>query len=194
MKNLKIYLIALTCFALIFQGCCTTHFLTVKATGGGSTILGSSSWKPKVAFSAGADLCLMELSDVLSLSGGIEGSSQGAAWDDYGYSGHTDLFYINAPFLLKYQTQKGFFGEVGLQPGILLSAKDKYDGGSYDYLDYMNKLDIGIPLVLGYVFKNNLGVGVKVAPGLLNIVKEDESSDRNLLFGITVSYRIKSGK
>ena len=51
-------------------------------------------------------------------------------------------------------------GEIGLQPGVLLSAKDNYDGESYDYSDYTKTFDLGIPLGLVYNFPNNFGVAL----------------------------------
>jgi hypothetical protein len=52
-------------------------------------------------------------------------------------------------------------GEIGLQPGVLLSAKDNYDGESYDYSDYVKTIDLSIPLGVGYDFPNNFGIGLR---------------------------------
>jgi len=39
-----------------------------------------------------------------------------------------------------------FYGEIGLQAGILLSAKDNYNGESDDWKEYFKTFDLGIPL------------------------------------------------
>jgi len=38
--------------------------------------------------------------------------------------------------MTRYQFPNGFYGEAGIQPGFLLSAKDNYDG---DYASYKDR-------------------------------------------------------
>ena len=49
------------------------------------------------------------------------------------------------PLVIRYQTKSGFYGEAGVQPGLLLSAKDKYSGITDNYKDHVKKFDFGIP-------------------------------------------------
>ena len=92
----------------------------------------------------------------------------------------------------------GFYGEIGIQPSFLISAKDKPDGGdSYDFKDYINTFGIGIPIGAGYKINDQLGVGARAVFGLTNINSDgtemysSDDTDRNfLLFGI-VSYKFK---
>jgi hypothetical protein len=92
----------------------------------------------------------------------------------------------------RYDFGNGFFAEAGLQPGFLLSAKDKFENVSYDYKDYVKTFDLGIPLGVGYEFPNNFGVGFRVTPGLTSINKGDYASykDRNFVFAIRGTYTI----
>jgi hypothetical protein len=60
---------------------------------------------------------------------------QGAKWEDNtdGFiEGRTNLLYLNIPFVMRYRFKNGIFAEAGIQPGLLLLAKDKYNGNSYD--------------------------------------------------------------
>ena len=80
---------------------------------------------------------------------------------------------------------------MGIQPGLLLSAKDKYEGITDDYKEYVNNFDFGIPIGVGYEFKNNLGVGIRVVPGLMNINAESDAKDRNLVAALRVTYTFR---
>jgi hypothetical protein len=96
--------------------------------------------------------------------------------------------------VIQYPFGSGFYGFAGLQPGILLSAKDKWDGFSDDWGDYIRTFDLGIPLGLGYDFPNNFGVVLKVTPGILNINESeyaDTYTDRNLVFSVGGTYTFK---
>jgi len=186
-KNFLLSIIALS--VILLNGCCTLRLLTINASVGGSTITDSPSWKFGLAGSAGAGICLAQINESMVLSGEANLSLQGARWEDYGYSGRTNLLYFNVPVLLRYQTKSGFFGEAGIQPGLLLSAKDKYEGHSDNYMDHMNKLDLSIPFGAGYMFNENLGVSLRVTPGINDISKDTDDKDRNLVIGLRGIYR-----
>lgn len=72
----------------------------------------------------------------------------------------------------------------------MLSAKDKYDGDSYDYREWIKTFDLGIPLGVGYEFPNNFGVGLRVIPGITNINAGDYASykDRNFVVALRGTY------
>ncbi len=125
---------------------------------------------------------------------GVNVTMQGAGWeDDWGeglVEGVTRLWYLNFPLTGRYQFGSGFYGELGIQPGFLLSAKDKYDGESVDWKDYIKTFDLGIPLGVGYDFENNFGLNFRVVPGILNINEEEyyDYKDRNLVVSLTGTY------
>ncbi len=110
-----------------------------------------------------------------------------------GYSGKVKLSYLNTPIVGRYQSKGGFYGELGVQPGFLLSAKDKVDGNTTDLKDYVNKFDFGVVAGGGYEFKNKLGVGLRVVPGLSNINKTQdgyaEVKDHNFVASLRATYR-----
>jgi hypothetical protein len=130
----------------------------------------------------------------LTAWGGINFSMQGAGWeesfDGTTYNGNTRLWYMNIPLTGRYTFASGFYGEAGIQPGILLSAKDKEGGSSYNYRDYIKPVDFSIPLGIGYNFPNNFGVGLRVIPGVSNINKGDYDNykDHNFVIALKLNY------
>lgn len=148
----------------------------------------------------GLAVCLLDIAPLMSVRGGIEFSQQGGKYDesyygDNGYSGGSGKIrtsYLNFPFTVRYQSKGGFYGEAGLQPGVLLSAKDKFEGETNDYKDRMQKFDMGIVIGGGYQINKNIGVGLRVVPGITNINKSESTyeapKDRNLVFGLRGYY------
>lgn len=179
-----------------FQPCTT---LQANLAGVNSRIVGDSdSWTGAFGIQAGVDTQIPYNCDLGFTSwAGLSLSMQGAGWEeDWGeglVKGTTRLWYLNVPLVTRYEFGNGFYGEAGLQPGFLLSAKDKYDGDAYNYRDYIKTFDFGIPLGIGKEFNNNFGVGFRVTPGLLNINKgeyQDEWKDRNLTLSLRGTYTI----
>ena len=185
----------------ILQSCafrpCTT--MTVNMAGVHSRIYGQSvSWSGAFGLQGGAEALLPFNSDFpITAWAGFNVSMQGARYEaDYGeglYEGVTRLWYLNLPLTARYPFGNGFYGEAGLQPGILLSAKDKLGGESTVYRDSVKTFDLGIPLGVGYDFPNNFGVGLRVTPGLLNINKGEmtENRDRNFVVALRGTYTFK---
>ena len=125
---------------------------------------------------------------------GVNVTMQGAGWeDDWGeglIEGTTRLWYLNFPLTARYQFGTNFYGELGMQPGFLLSAKENYNGASLDSKDNIKTFDLGIPLGVGYDFENNFGLNLRLVPGILNINEEepDDYKDRNLVVSLTGTY------
>ncbi len=196
MRRVLSFSALLAILAIIAQSCATMKHLSAGISVGKSSIVGESdSWNDPVGFQAGVSAPVANFSESMSLIGELNLSSQGASWEEsFGgtsLSGKVSLLYLEAPFVARYQAKGGFFGEAGLQPGLLLSAKDKYSGQTDDYKDYVNTFDLGLPLGVGYEFKNNIGVGVRVIPGLLNINEGDSAKDRNFLALLRATYTFK---
>ncbi len=155
----------------------------------------SDSYNHAWGFHAGASTGLMDMLDrSMCIRAGANISLQGAGYeDDFGngpMEGITRLLYLNIPVLAQYRFENGFFAEAGVQPGFLLSAKDKFEGETYDYKDWVNSFDVGIPVGIGYQFENNFGIGLRIIPGLININAGDEtvSKDRNLVIALRGTY------
>ncbi len=187
MKKL-ILLLNLILFCAFFSLPCASQIAVVLGLSK-SSITGSESWQDPIGFQVGAIVPLLNINDMLSIRGEANLSLQGAKWEESNLKGRTNLFYVNVPLVLRYQTESGFFGEAGLQAGFLLSAKDKYEESTDDYMDHMNKFDLSIPLQIGYEFENNFGVGLRVIPGVSDITKDVDDIDRNLVFALRGTYK-----
>jgi hypothetical protein len=137
-------------------------------------------------------------SEKFRLIAGIGYSHQGGKYkEENGLEGKVVTSYINASVLFRYQTTGGFYVDAGLRPGMLLSSRDKYLDQNDDYSDNTNKFHLGLPLGIGYRFKNGVGIGVKVTPGLTSIYPTDDSEDqpnKNFVAGVTLSYAFSKKK
>ena len=171
-----------------------------------SSITGSNSNNngTLVGGQVGAGINVMDFSQILSLRAEAAFSMQGGKYkgssgSSYSSSGHTRLDYINVPIFCRYQNPGGFYGELGVQPGFLISAKETYSSGSSngtnDVKSQMNGFDFGIPIGAGYRFKNRIGVGFRVVPGVTNIRKNESTSgysynykEHNLVATVRASY------
>lgn len=197
MKKKKFLFVVIVVSMMIAQSfqnlsCQIFRELTFDLSVGKSSIVGETdSWKDPVGFQIGANVPVAEINKSISIRAEVCLSLQGARWEEFMLSGRTDLIYINAPMVFRYMTKSGFYGEAGLQPGILLSAIDKYEGETDNYKEFLNTFDLAVPLGAGYEFKNNFGVGIRIIPGITNINKEGPAKDRNFLAVIRGTYSLK---
>lgn len=145
------------------------------------------TWNP-VKFMTGIIVPIANINASFSLRGEVNLSMQGSKWEENGIEGKTNMLYINVPLVLRYKHASGFFGEVGIQPGYLISAKDIIEGETTDFYDHLNKFDIGIPIGAGYEFANNIGIGLRVTPGLLTVSQTESNTDHNLVIALRVTY------
>ena len=197
----KINLIILVLASIIIaQSCCVNMWKEISVDAGiqGTGIGGeSTSYSPAIGAQAGASLPVACFCDAWTLRPGLVGSLQGAAWeDDWGegmIKGRTTLFYANLPLVARYQFKNGIYGEAGVQPGILLSAKDKYDRISTDWSDYIRPFDFGIPIGVGYAIDNNIDIGLRVIPGITNINEGeyDSYNDHNFVVALKATYTFR---
>ncbi len=142
----------------------------------------------------------VRISDNAHLGIGAEFSMQGAKYKyseyipggDYGSSSaSTRLNYLNFPLVVRFsKANQGFFAEGGIQPGLLLSAKNKISDNAQDIKGDLKKFDVGIPLGIGYKFTKKIGASLRFTPGLININKEGESKNRNMVFSLRASYSL----
>jgi hypothetical protein len=161
-----------------------------------SSITGGESWKDPIGFQVGASMPVLKFRVNLSLIAEANFSMQGAKWVEeyYDLEGRLNLLYLNFPVVVRYQTEGGFFAEAGLQPGFLLSAKDKYEDISEDYKDYMNIFDLSIPIGIGYRINEKFGIGFRFIPGITDITEDEDESDRNLVFALRGTYTLNLRK
>jgi hypothetical protein len=155
---------------------------------------------------AGVGIKVVDFSKTVGLRTELIYSQQGAKYS-YGegyYGGEvtSKLNYLNLPVIVHYQNVKGFFAEGGLQPGLLLSAKEKRKsdgmggtGGGTETTDIkkdLNSFALGVPLGAGYVFKKKFAAGVRLTKGLLNVIKDEGTYEapkqRNFVLSARLSY------
>ena len=182
---------------------------------GMSHILGGESWEPTFGLLAGIETNLYDINENSSIKGGVIFTIQGANYsenystdyfttvlkstqfDDMTFSGKVSLSYIYVPILYNYVSNNGIYFEGGVQPGILVSAKDKYDDGdSYDYKDYIKTFDLGIPVGAGYWVNDRLSVGARAVFGLTTIDTDEsaDSSENNRNFMLLGIVRLNLNK
>lgn len=154
-----------------------------------STINGDSESYDQLlpGFHAGLGIRLVELNEVFGIRTELTFSTQGAKYKDTYVSGKVMMNYISLPVLVRAGTASGFYGEAGVQPAVLISAKDKYEDETYDFKEYVNGFDLSALLGAGYQ-KNRLGVGIRIAQGLSNINKDSDDKDRNFVGSIRTTF------
>lgn len=165
-----------------------------SVSGGKTWYVGEESWRDPVGMQVCVEAKVTEVSKQSYMTAGLGFSMQGSAYEETGFSGKIKANYLIAPLLYYYQHNKGFYAEVGLQPSVLLSAKDKYKGeyeegegggssyeGESDYKEAMKSFNLGLPVGAGFRFKNGFGIGIRSLIGLTKNHKEGNSRDMLIL-------------
>lgn len=145
----------------------------------------------------GATTNVLNFSEVVSINAGLQYSQMGSKYESYQYipggegstsSASVRMNYLTVPVTAKYQVKGGFFGEAGVRPGLLLSAKDKHDGESDDIKSDYKSFDMGLLLGAGYQFHKQMGISIHYYPGLLNVNKVSTLKDRNHSISVGFHY------
>lgn len=146
-----------------------------------------------VGVQAGISQLIVDVNQSLSIRAEGNISTQGANWEENDMEGRVSLLYLNAPVVAQYRTTNGLFFEAGVQPGLLLRARDKFDGESYDFKEHMKNFDFSIPVGVGYVINDDFEVGLRVIPGISNINASDysDTKDRNFVVLLRGIYNFK---
>ncbi|MGU3375161.1 porin family protein [Chryseobacterium sp. M5A1_1a] len=102
-----------------------------------------------------------------------------------------NLDYIAVPVMFQYNALPNLYVEAGPQFGFLISAKNKFNGGSIDVKDAMKGFDFGLGLGAGYYFTQNIGVNLRYVAGLSDIAKNRIGGDsaKNGVFQAGLSYK-----
>jgi hypothetical protein len=199
----KIYLLIVMVVSMLiaqsFQNVSSQIFneLTVNMSLGKSSIVGESdSWKDPVGIQFGADLTIINLNKLMSIRAGLYSSLQGARWEESYSKGKATFLYVNTPVVFRFKSKFGLFGEAGFQPGLLVLAREKgsYNNQPYpseNVMEYYRKFDLAMIIGGGYEFKNNIGVGLRIIPGITNVNPAGDAYDRNLLVVARGTYTLK---
>jgi len=181
---------------ILFQSCGMLGYVGF----GPSMIFGGQSWKDPLGVQVGVETKILEVNENSTLSSGLNLTYQGAGYEeDYGEPGYGDmslsgkvrLGYLNIPLIYTYQTNSKLYGEIGLQPGLLVLAKDKYNDESYDYMDYVNKFELGLPVGVGYHLNDDMSIGVRATYGITNLSNDNSDvADHNFLLVAMFRYNL----
>lgn len=147
-----------------------------------ATITDFDNVKMKAGLVAGVE-AEYGISENFGITGGVLYSMQGCKAKEGDRK--TKLDYINVPILANYYVIPGLAIKAGIQPGFLMSAKDK-DGNSLK--DEMKKVDISIPLGASYEFENFV-IDARYNLGLTKGNKNGSASNKNSVLMFTVGYK-----
>jgi hypothetical protein len=186
MKNFIILMLLAAVFSSCVKDMYTGQYFLPGI--GGSSIYGGDSWVDPVAIQLGVE-AVMSKKNNSEIRGGLGFSYQGAGYKEPTVSGRVRLAYLNVPLIYSYEFKNKIYGEIGLQPGLLLSAKDKYNGGSYDYKDYVNKFELGLPIGAGYRLNDKLKLGARATYGLTKL-DAGSGNDHNIMLVGILSYSL----
>ena len=148
--------------------------------------------KIKVGVAAGVE-AEYGITETFGITGGVLYSMQGAKDKDVS-DYKTTLGYINIPILANAYLFKGFAVKVGVQPGFLVSAKEKYSNGGItvdgDIKDACNKVDLSIPIGISYEYASFV-FDARYNWGLTNTWKDDtrDKKSHNSVFMFSVGYK-----
>lgn len=153
--------------------------------------------KMKLGLVAGAEFGY-HLSDPFAITAGALVSMQGAGMKDHDglTDGSTTMTYLNIPILANYYVAPGLALKAGLQPGFMLSYKNKYklNGNEHENTskDGFKTFDLSIPLGLSYEISDFV-IDARYNLGLTNLLKTEGHSDysqKNSVIMLTVGYKI----
>lgn len=167
--------------------------INTSVSGFGSSV--SQSASSVTSFYVGG-LATIPLGTKLSFQPELLLSSQGAKGESFdldgnSYEGKSSTLYLNLPLMVRYNIVAGLHGELGPQVGFLLSAKDKFQGESFDSKDGYKSLDFGVNVGAEYQFPMGLFLNARYNWGLSNIAKGMEEAED---FGVSakVTNRVLS--
>jgi len=164
----------------------------------------------KVGLAGGVEV-EYQAADIFSISGGVLYSKQGCSLDDqdveaegFGYVKGKDcslsLDYINFPIMANVYVVKGLAVKLGVQPGILVDAHNKFSVSANVLGISLNKdfkenikddcktFDFSIPVGISYEYKN-IQLDARYNWGLTKINEKGEST-KNSVFQITLGYKL----
>ena len=146
--------------------------------------------RTRVSLNAGI-FARLPIAEHLSLMPELVYSSQGAKFHNPDES--FPINYLNIPILLRFGAGGGFSIFTGPQIGILMSAKDKFNGNSMDLKDAYKSSDFSWVFGVGYrVPQTPVGIDFRYNSGISNIEEHDfnnsHGSIRNGVFQLGVTY------
>lgn len=169
-----------------------TKDIGLIAGAGVSNENGAESYEPTIGGTIGVETTLLQFNENTSIRTGVNFSLQGANYsesfsDGYYYAGYVlksaqsdgtefsgkvNLIYLNLPLMFQYMGDIGIYGEIGIQPGLRLSSKDKGEGYSENFNDQTKTMKVSGLAGAGYKINNRITVGARAIAGLTNNIAE----------------------
>ena len=170
-------------------------FTLMPKVGLNMATLGLDEYKMKAGAVAGVE-AEYRATNLIGVSAGVLYSMQGTRWSKGDYSDKYLMDYINIPILANFYVWKGLSLSVGIQPGFLVSAKNKWDegedgDGDIDIKDGCESFDFSIPVGASYEW-NDFVLGVRYNIGVTDTFKdvaEDSDNGKNGVLAITLGYK-----
>lgn len=161
------------------------HSLNAEETGDQDNL----QYTTKIGYNLGAFVNL-PIKGKFSLQPEVICSLQGANYkitdtedDEFGdettstSTGHLNLSYIQVPILAKFTFGRKFYAQTGPQFGFLMSAQDKYSGGSDDVKSSFQSFDFAWGLGIGYTLPMGVGFDLRYNIGITAIDKNSSDDD-----------------
>ncbi len=190
MKKLATLLVALVAsvstFAQVEKGTITVQ----PMVGLMESAFTATNWNAKLGFIGGVEGAY-QISKRVGASVGVLYAMQGAKYEQdvlgKTVSSNTNLNTLNIPVLCNVYVWKGLAVKAGVQPEIVLSAKE----GDVSVKDSYSSTNVSIPVGASYDFPFGLTVDARYNIGLTNVWKGDVSSASNMAFQLTAGYKFK---
>jgi hypothetical protein len=182
----KILLTAAAVFAISFANAQDVKF-GAKAGLNLSSLANAEGAKTQVGFHVGG-YATISVSDKFAVQPELLYSAQGAKFE----GGSLNLSYINIPVMAKFNVADKFNLEVGPQVGLLMSATQKFSGGSLDVKEGYKTMDFGLNFGAGYDVAENINVGLRYCLGLSQLEKElatGQTATKNTNIQLSLGYR-----
>lgn len=200
-RAIIIWFIILPAFAL--QSCGKTYYIFGALTKSNlyaynpesvTNNQGGVDWYPNFGAQIGVAANITDIKRKVSLRSEVNGSYQGARYEDINNSvtGSINLLYTYLPLIVTYRMNSVFFVEAGLQPGLIISARNRINGSSSYFSDYVENLDFGITGGVGYEINEKISIGLMGYLGFINISEARTDAKNNTFVALRGTYTLRN--
>ena len=191
----KLFMMAVVALMATVSANAQQMFIKPMVGGTLATLTGDTEGnKMKLGLVAGAEFGY-NINDMFAVTAGALVSLQGSKFDDNSYQKDvtTNLTYLNVPILANVYIAPGLAIKAGVQPGFLLSAKEKWTVNGHDESESgtegYKKFAFSIPVGLSYEISDFV-IDARYHFGLTNIYDTDLVKVKNGVIMLTVGYKI----
>ena len=118
-------------------------------------------------------------------------SMQGAKVKNSIFKNNLTLNYVNIPILAQYMFDNGFRLETGPQPGILVSAKQNYNGTDLNIKDDLNSFDLSWAFGVGFITHKKWGIDARYNLGITKLPEAGGGDYKNGVFQLGLFYQFE---